>query len=334
MRGDRLLSILLLLQVHRRMTARVLAERMEVSERTIYRDVEALGRAGVPVYTERGPNGGCGLIDNYRTNLTGMTETEIRTLFMAGASKPLADLGLDKALNGALIKLLAALPSAFQQDAERSRQRFHLDSAAWTQTTEEVPHLRAIQTALWEDRVLRIVYRRDDGEVSERLVQPLGLVAKGSIWYCIAQTNDQRRTYRVSRMLAAEVMDEHFTRPPDFDLPSYWEVSCAEFKAKIPRHPVRVRISPAGFRHLPQSQTVDQPSPIGAQWQEMTLTFEAWHEARTALMSLGAEVEVLEPADLRQSIQDLAAQIVAFYQKAPDPIAAEADAPERVPQMA
>ncbi len=330
MRGDRLLSILLLLQVHRRMTARTLAERMEVSERTIYRDVEALGRAGVPVYTERGPNGGCGLIDNYRTNLTGMTEMEIRTLFMAGASKQLADLGLDKALDGALIKMLAAMPSAFARDAEHSRQRFHLDSAAWTQTNEEVPHLRAIQTALWEDRELCIRYCRDDGTFVERVVQPLGLVAKGSIWYCIADAEGQRRTYRVSRMRGAEVLTTSFTRPPDFDLPSHWATSCAEFKAKIPRHAVRVRISPSGFRQLHGNVTADVPVPMGTDWHDVTLTFEAWHEARNALMCLGAEVEVLEPADLRQAIQERAAQIVAFYAAKGD--AASEPAP-RVPQL-
>ena len=316
MRGDRLLSILLLLQVHRRMTARALAERMEVSERTIYRDVEALGRSGVPVYTERGPNGGCGLIDNYRTNLTGMTEMELRTLFMAGASKQLADLGLAKALDGALIKMLAAMPSAFQRDAERSRQRFHLDSAAWSQLNEEVPHLRVIQTALWEDRELCIRYRRDDGTLVERVVQPLGLVAKGSIWYCVADAQGLRRTYRVSRMQAVEVLETSFTRPPDFDLPSHWEASCAEFKAKILRYPVRVRISPSGFRHLPDSLTADLAAPTEPDWQELTLTFEVGHEARNVLMSLGAEVEVLEPVELRQNIQDLAEQIVAFYERA------------------
>ncbi|MBA3827002.1 MAG: WYL domain-containing protein [Ktedonobacterales bacterium] len=332
MRGDRLLSILLLLQAHRRMTARALAERMEVSERTIYRDVEALGRAGVPVYTERGPNGGCGLIDNYRTNLTGMTEMEIRTLSMAGASKQLADLGLDKALDGALIKMLAAMPTAFARDAERSRQRFHLDSAAWSQSNEEVPHLRDIQTALWEDRELCIRYRRDDGKLVERVVHPLGLVAKGSIWYCIADAEGQRRTYRVSRMQAAEVLATNFTRPPDFDLPSHWATSCAEFKAKIPRHAVRVRISPRGFRHLPSGLTTEWPATGGPEWHEMTLTFEAWDEARNALMSLGAEVEVLEPVELRQSIQEMAAEIIAFY--ASKQRADAEDATTLVPQLA
>src|SRR5258708_3294873 len=160
------------------MTAGDLARRLEVFERTVYRDISALGTAGVPVYAERGPGGGCMLMDGYRTNLTGLTGDEARTLFMAGTSRALTELGLGGALDAALLKVLAALPAAHRQEAERARQRLHLDPAGWNQSEEEVPHLRVIQEAVWRDRRLRLTHRRGGGEGVGRVVGPPGLVAQ------------------------------------------------------------------------------------------------------------------------------------------------------------
>src|SRR5579884_1595719 len=185
MRADRLVSLLLLLQTRGRMTAQDLAQRLEVSERTIYRDMSALGMAGVPVYAERGPGGGCSLAHGYRTNLTGLTLDEARTLFMSGAPALLKDLGMSKALDDALLKLLAALPISQRQQAQRARERIYVDPAGWSSPDEALPYLGVVSEAVWSDRRLRLIYNRPDGEdmvLVERVVDPLGLVAKASIW--------------------------------------------------------------------------------------------------------------------------------------------------------
>ncbi len=320
MRADRLLALLLLLQSRGRMTATELARRLEVSERTVYRDLSALGTAGVPVYAERGPGGGCGLMDGYRTTLTGLTEDEARTLFMAGNLKPLTDLGLGGALDGALLKLLAALPARYRDDAERARQRLHLDPAAWDQQEEEVPHLRAIQEAVWRDRRLLLSYRKGNGEVVERRIDPLGLVAKSSIWYLVARQAGEMRVFRVARTLSATVLDEPCERPPDFDLPAYWNRWRDDFKASLPRYPVTVRAAPQLAARLQRIYSdsmralVGEAGPPDAEgWRVMHMTFESLEAARGEMLGYGTWVEVLEPEELRSSVASLASSIAEFY---------------------
>src|SRR3954452_14821897 len=207
MRADRLLSILLLMQTHRRLTAGALAERLEVSTRTIHRDMEALSMAGVPVYAERGAGGGWVLPDSFRTDVTGLTEAEIQALFVSMPARLLADLGLRQASEGALVKLLAALPAVARHDAEQARRRIHIDGAGWHQSAETVPALGAVQEAVWLDRKIGLSYQRGDGTTIGRVVDPLGLVAKGRLWYLVAAVDGAPRTYRVSRVLAAEILD-------------------------------------------------------------------------------------------------------------------------------
>jgi len=179
MRADRLLSILLLLQVHRRVTARELAKRLEVSERTIHRDMEALSAAGVPVVAERGTGGGWGLLEAYQTNLTGLNEVEIQALFLTRPARLLDDLGLHQASEAALIKLLAALPSLSRRNAEYVRNRIHIDATRWSNQEEAIPYLPTLQDAIWQERKLHITYRRGDDACVERLVDPLGVVPRG-----------------------------------------------------------------------------------------------------------------------------------------------------------
>src|SRR5579884_1889373 len=235
MRADRLLSILLLLQVHRRMTARELARRLEVSERTIHRDMEALSAAGVPVLAERGTGGGWKLMEGYSTNLTGLSEAEIQALFIAGPARLLADLGLRQASEAALIKLLAALPSFSRSNAQYVRNRIHIDATRWSSQEDAIPYLPTLQDAIWQERRLSMTYHRSDDTCVERLVDPLGLVAKGSVWYLVAAVEGEPRTYRVSRVQDARITDEPFVRPADFDLAAYWEQSASDFKANLPR---------------------------------------------------------------------------------------------------
>jgi predicted DNA-binding transcriptional regulator YafY len=321
MRADRLVAMLLQLQSHGRMTAAELARRLEVSERTVYRDLAALGSAGIPVYAERGPGGGCELMAGYRTNLTGLTADEARTLFMSGAGAALKDLGLGAALDGALLKLLAALPTVHRQDAERARQRLHLDPLGWNQGEETVPHLRAIQEALFHDRKLLLTYRKGNGEVGERLVNPLGLVSKANIWYLVGSiAGGEMRVFRVSRTQAVVILDEPCERPAEFDLPAFWEASRENFRATFPRYPVRVRVAPEMVAVMPQiygesvrARLAEAGPPDADGWLTIELVYESMDAARSDLLGIGPEVEVIEPVELRASLVAQAARVLAYY---------------------
>jgi predicted DNA-binding transcriptional regulator YafY len=317
MRADRLLSILLLLQVHSRLTARELAKRLEVSERTIHRDMEALSIAGVPVMAERGIGGGWCLLEEYRTNLTGLTEAEIQTVFLMQPSRLLADLGLHQASEAALIKLFAALPRFSRRSAEYVRQRIHVDTASWHRPDETVPYLSTLQDAIWQERKLQLSYLRNDDTTVERLVEPLGLVAKGSIWYLIASVEGEMRTYRVSRIQCATITEQSFVRPPDFDLAAYWEQSSAQFKANLPRYAAMVRVSPtilSYMRHVSRYARIISTQPPDADgWIPLSMQFEGEHNAREYILGFGPLIEVLEPPELREKVVQAAESVIALY---------------------
>ncbi|HEX5323102.1 MAG TPA: YafY family protein [Capsulimonadaceae bacterium] len=315
MRADRLLSILLLLQSGRRQTARALAERLEVSERTILRDMEALCAAGVPVVAERGAGGGWRMPAGYRTDLTGLNSAEIQTLFFAKSSRLLGDLGLDKAADAAVIKLLAALPSIARQGVDFTRERLHIDGAGWYQSSEAFPLLSLVQQAIWQEKKLAMVYRRGDDTTSQRQVNPLGLVAKGSVWYLVASHEEGLRSYRVSRIVEAAITNEPSVRPDGFDLATYWEQSVAQFKASVPRYPATLRVSPEMGQRIHRSRlpVVCEQPPAEDGWTEMTVLFEVEHEACEYLMRAGAHVMVLEPPELRERVRATAAAIIALY---------------------
>jgi predicted DNA-binding transcriptional regulator YafY len=227
-KADRLISLLLVLQSRRQCSARVLAERLEVSERTIYRDVDALSTAGVPVYAERGSNGGIVLADGYRRALTNFTEDEIRSLFVSGAS-PLADLGLERGLDRALEKLHGGLADVQQRAAEKSRSRIHVDQRRWNQPEPPRALLTALRRAVWDDRRLRIRYQDRNRALSTRTIDPLGLVSKAGVWYLVARSEGEMRSFRVERIRTAHDLPQRFDRPSDFDLERYWSESSARY---------------------------------------------------------------------------------------------------------
>lgn len=319
MRADRLLSIMLTLQVNQRVTARELAERLEVSERTIYRDMDALSGAGIPVVAERGLGGGWELLEDYQTNLTGLNLTEVQALFLNQPAHLLADLGLDKAAAAAVLKLLASLPAMQRRDAEYIRQRIHLDVTGWHQTKEDLSALPPLQEALWQERKLRLIYQRGAGESVARLVDPLGLVAKGNVWYLVAAVEGKLRTYRVSRVQEASVTTERSSRPPDFDLAAYWAQSLAEFVANLPRYPVTVRLDPAilpWLRAVIRSARLELLGPPEADgWQKANMQFDVIEEACLYLLGCGPHIEVLEPPELREMVIRQAQAVVAFYRE-------------------
>jgi predicted DNA-binding transcriptional regulator YafY len=312
----------MVLQIKGHATAQELATRLEVSERTIYRDIEALSTAGIPVYAERGPGGGCMLADGYRTSLTGLTGPEVRMLFMPGVTGPLVDLGASKELEAVLLKLLAALPSAHRRDVERTRQRLHMDAVGWYHSNESVPFLQLLRDAVWHDRKLFLNYRKSNGEIIERIVDPLALVAKAGIWYMVALSHGDLRVFRVSRVRGAVMRDEPCQRPEGFDVESFWTQWSADFQTKWPTYPVCVRISPAFVPILPQImgesvhtliEEADSPDVEG--WITLMLTFDSFESARSSILGFGTMVEVLEPQELRQSIIHFATGIAQFYKE-------------------
>jgi predicted DNA-binding transcriptional regulator YafY len=318
MRADRLVSIMLLLQVDRLVTARELAARLEVSERTIHRDMEALSAAGIPVFAERGSHGGWSLMEEYRTNLTGLNKDEIQALFATRPSRLLADLGLEKASDAALIKLMAAIPSASRGDAEYASQRIHIDTSGWNNSRESSTSLPTSQHAIWREHKLQFKYERGlDCDPVERLVDPLGLVAKGSAWYLVAAIDGQVRSYRVSRVVEAKVLDQVFTRPKGFDLASFWEQSAASFKDNFPHYYATLRAHPdivprmyaAG--RFARVERVEPPDPDG--WTKVLMRFQFEHEACEYALSFGNRIEVLEPADLWEKVVEAARSVIEFY---------------------
>ncbi len=336
MRADRLLSLLLLLQNRGRMTAPELAAELEVSVRTVYRDVEALGTSGIPVHADRGPAGGFRLVDGYRTRLTGLTDAQAGSLFLAGAPGPARDLGLGADLAAAQLKLQAALPAELAERSRRIQQRFHLDAPAWFRDADPVPHLARIAEAVWEQRILSTHYRRWSGAV-HRALWPLGLVLKGGIWYLAAaraaeagsdpapapaheDTAGAVRTYRVGRFLAVETTGESFERPDGFELAAYWEESARRLEAAMRRQTAVVRLSPRARRLLPMwfgaagvraLATAGPPDAEG--WAVVELAVESGSVAVGDLLRLGADAEVLGPPELRRDLAVAVAELAGRY---------------------
>ena len=321
MRADRLLSILILLQTRGRLTAQGLAAELEVSERTIYRDMDALSTAGVPVYAERGPGGGCSLLDSYRTDLTGLTQDEVRALFMLSIPTPLAELGVDQDLKAALLKLSAALPDVFRPEGARAQKRIHLDSSVWFHREEHKPHIHTIQRALWEDRKLRLTYRLAFDAQVEHLVDPYGLVAKANIWHLVCSRDGFIAVIRLPDVLDAQLSEDRFSIPADFNLVEFWTAWCAKYESNRPQFPVQVRIKAELLKMLKFFQDpILREDQDGAEldadrWHTMTIHFETFEEARQQLLNFGGAVKIIEPQSLRRSVQDFAEQIVQVYNR-------------------
>jgi predicted DNA-binding transcriptional regulator YafY len=322
MRASRLVQLLLLLQTNGKMTASRLATELEVSVRTIYRDVEALSGAGVPIYAEAGPGGGVRLVDGYRTRLTGLTAEEAEALALSGLPGAASELGLGTVLAAAQLKVDAALPPELRSRAVRMRERFHLDAPGWFAREEAVPHLAALSRAVWEERRAEIRYAKRDAEV-RRLVDPLGLVLKAGVWYLVALSGRTRsvRTFRVSRVLGITVLDEPAQRPDDFDLATQWAASSSAFFETWPTVEVRARILAARLWYLrdslqpgaAQEAIASATEPDEGGWCETTLRMESVGMALHELLRFGPELEVLDPPELRLAMAEAAHAMVARY---------------------
>jgi predicted DNA-binding transcriptional regulator YafY len=313
MRADRLLSILLLLQVHRRVTARDLAKRLEVSERTVLRDMDALSGAGVPVTAERGVGGGWSLLEGYQTKLTGLSAAEIQSLFLARPPRLMADLGLQHEADAAMIKLQASLPAASRQHADFARQRILVDTRGWRDPAESVACLPVLLDALWRERQVRFVYSPVLGEAGERNADPLGLVAKGSTWYLVAKAESEPHTYRVSRIRDVEILERSAERPAGFDLAEYWDRSATEFRDKLPRYYATFLASPAVMRWVRYRGWRLEEETVEGESVRVRLRFDAEEEALQFALSFGGQIEAMDPPELRAKVVAAAQAILARY---------------------
>ncbi|MEM7131663.1 MAG: YafY family protein [Chloroflexota bacterium] len=323
MRADRLISILLQLQTHERMTASELAKRLEVSERTIHRDMEALSFAGFPVYAERGVGGGWSLMEGYETNFTALNEAEIQTIFLSKPNGVLSDLGLDNAAETALHKLMASLPSTYRRDAEYYQQRIHIDVSRGHNTDDELTFLPLLQEAVWQERQIQTSYQLSTGPLIQPLLQPLGLVAKGSIWYLVAAFDEMSSSsigvYRVSNVQDVQLLDTHFVRPEAFDLTRFWEKSSAEFASRVPPYRVEARVlaeiahkfeRPCSYFRADIQNEADEGC-----WVQADFYFDSKAAAFDELVAYGTQIEVISPMELRNEFIAHALEMFDMYQK-------------------
>ncbi|PWI06824.1 transcriptional regulator [Streptomyces sp. NWU339] len=354
MRAARLIKMVLLLQSRPSMTAAELARELEVSERTVTRDAQALSEAGVPVYADRGRAGGYRLVGGYRTRLTGLARGEAEALFLSGVPGALREMGLEDAASAARLKVSAALLPSLRDASRTAAQRFHLDAPGWFREPVTPELLPAVADAVWDDRRVTARYLRGEGEHRREVVrelEPYGLVLKAGVWYLCARVpgHGAFRVYRVDRFTAVEPVDparpERFERDREFELPAFWEERAEQFARSILRTEVVVRLSPEGVRALPRSveasaaaaarEALAQAAGVagefdgdGGGWVTVTLPVESEEVAHTQLTALGPEVEVLAPASLRERFAAQAVRLARLYGRE-DPDAGPAPAPER-----
>jgi predicted DNA-binding transcriptional regulator YafY len=319
MRASRLVQLLLVLQTRGQLTAGELAEVLEVSVRTVHRDVEALSEAGVPIYAERGPHGGIRLVDGYRTRLTGMTGDEAEALFLSGLPGPAAELGLGTVVAAARLKVLAALPPELRTRASRLVERFHLDASGWFQAGEPVPHLAVLSEAVWETHQVTVDYGRGDKTV-ERILEPLGLVLKAGVWYVVAAIDGSIRTYRVGRVSAATMLEARFERPEGFDLAAWWSESSAAYEREADRVDVTIRIRPdridwlrraVGDRAVDAAVDLPTQDPVG--WRHLLIRLDWPDEVPGQLLAVGPNAEVLDPPEIRDRLIAMARATLDGY---------------------
>lgn len=313
MKSGRLLAMLLLLQAKGRLSARQIAQEFEVSQRTVYRDLDALSAAGVPVHAERGVLGGIVLADGYRKAITQFHEDEIRALFIAGDNQ-LADIGIADMRPHALAKLAGALPEAQRRAVEMMRHRVYLDQRRWKQSAQPREHLALLRRAVWEDRRVRLQYKDRSGRTTERTVDPLGLVAKAGIWYLAARSGDEMRAFRAERIIGAEELEEHFVRPEGFDLNAYWREWTAKYEESVPTYSVTLRVLAEEIEEITGYWEAHVlPDARSSKKKLVRVVFPAPEPAVHQMVAWGRKVEIVEPKELREKVLSCAREILEHY---------------------
>jgi len=315
---------MILLQNRGRLTAEALAAEFEVSERTIYRDIDALSAAGVPVYGDRGPGGGFALLDGYRTRLTGMAGEESEAMVLAGVPHAAESAGLGRALASAFGKLLAALPEEGRVRGQRAAARFHVDPADWYRAPEPAAYLPELARAVLDARSVRMTYTSWKVQ-RDWVLDPLGLVLKSGEWYFVGRSAGRLGTYRVAAINRLEMLDKGFSPPSDFNLAQWWRAAQQAFEASLFATQADMRASPLGCERLvrlsPRGQAaVEAAGPADALgWRQLSMAVENSDHGARELLGMGAEIEIIAPSDLRERVRALAAEIATLH----DGLAAE-----------
>jgi predicted DNA-binding transcriptional regulator YafY len=309
MRADRLLTLILLLQSRGKMTAKELADELGVSRRTILRDINALSFSGIPVYSEGGHGGGIALIEDYRTSLTGLKTSEVQTLFLTHDNHALRDVGLGDAAEHLLMKLLAALPKMHHSTADHIRQRLMIDPTWWWHDKATSPFWDELQRAVYEDLLIETKYENYNGNIKARVLAPYSLICKSSLWYLLAERDQQLRTYRVTRFHSIRVLDQSFSRRPDFDLPAYWQEHIKNFEDTFGEYHCTLRIHPDRETFIKwlmpgRWKAVGRPDKDG--WITISLTLDSDLLAKMLVFGLVGFVEVIEPPELREAVSEQA----------------------------
>lgn len=316
MKADRLVTILLLLQAKGKVTTSRLAELLDVSKRTIHRDMEALSTSGIPIYAERGYDGGWMLSEGYRTNLTGLKVDELRALFLIYATSVVNDLGLGSEFDSAFIKLLASTPPAYQNQVRSLRERVHIDSTGWPQGIHSTADLPLLLKAVEDNGILIIDYHKKD-KSEERTVFPLGLVAKGNIWYLVTQMGSHYRTFRVSNIKGVRFSGKKFRRPQSFHLQNYWVNWWENFKNSIPQYIVEIEVNNqqiSKIKNIPFLRLL-QTIPGSNEISRMQIDFETEEKAIRNVLSMGADAKVISPEKLRKKIEVETQKTLELYRK-------------------
>lgn len=302
--------MLLLLQARGRLAASAVAKELEVSERTVYRDVDSLSAAGVPVFSERGSRGGIVLAAGYRAALTNLGDQEVRALFIS-ASNPIADLGLGGSLARSLEILAGALPETKRRSAERARGRIFIDAKRWVQAEQPREHLASLQRAIWQDLRVELHYRDRAGKVTRRIIEPLGLVAKAGIWYLVSQSGAEMRVFRAERIIDARVTDERFAWPADFNLEQFWRDWSAALADRSPRYHVKLLLHHDGAGVREALEWFEARFDDGGNVAHVS--YPGPETALGDVLAHGGRVEVLEPAELRTRVMACAREVTARY---------------------
>lgn len=324
MRASRLINILTTLQAKGLVTAEALADENDVSVRTIYRDIDALSLSGIPVYSERGSDGGYRLLDGYRVRLNGLSSAEAEAMFLSGIPGAAADLGLGSLMAGAQKKLTAALPEDLRASARRIQSKFHLDAPAWLAEGEQPVYLQAIADAVWNSKRIRMRYRSWTAE-KNRIAEPLGIVMKGGAWYLVARVDNTPRTYRISRVLDLIVTEERFDSPQDFDLAAYWDENTRRLELELYPNWAIIRLSPWGMKEIEhtappyvRANLVVTSDPEEQGWRTVRLPVAHARMAVSEMLKLGPEVEVIDPPELRLAMLHAVETLIALYQDTPE----------------
>lgn len=315
MKADRLISILMLLQIHKQLTASELADKLEVSVRTIYRDIDSLSNLNIPIFSDRGSGGGIKLLGDFETSLNNINTNEIYSLFIPAGDKVLEDLGIEKLKSSTLLKLLAKSSPTQRKEIENIQNFIYIDMNTWgvNPTSINKDILSLLQISIWNSQILKMIYRKVN-ETKEVILKPLGIVCKRGVWYLIGINNEIIKTYKVSSIDNVSLCDQTFLRPHNFNLENYWLSSTKDFKSKIPKYKFKFKITPSIFNYIKERKFIAIDSyEIKNDEIYIDISFDAYFQGIEFAFGYGKDLIVLEPESAIEDLKKKAKEILALY---------------------